>query len=88
MQSRLLFVNFWLFQTNNTIVTTNVCSSSIRYWDLNPLSLEYETSPTAGGPRLRPPTIRIYLVFDKVYHFLLFSILLQLGRVHTVRFMP
>ena len=49
-----LFI-FGLFQTNNTIFTTNQCEkcpSSIRRWDSNPRPLERESPPITTRPGL------------------------------------
>ena len=53
----LFFVYFQSLQTNNTILTTNqcekmLCPSSMRHWDSNPRTSEYESPPITTSPGL------------------------------------
>ena len=65
----LFFIYFWSFQTNNTILKTNLCEkmscpSSIWRQDLNPQSIEHELSPITTRPGLPP-----YTIIFKIYKF-------------------
>ena len=58
-QPRPLYRLFSVFQTNNTIFTTNQCEkclSSVWQWDSNPRPFEHESSPIITRPGL-PPTV-------------------------------
>ena len=62
----LFFVYFRLFQTNNTIFTTNECEkmscpSSIRRQDSNPRPLERESPPITTRPGL-PPMLQQFVI--------------------------
>ena len=53
----LFFFDFWSFQANNTIFTTNQCEklscpSSIQHRDSNPRPLECESPPITTNPGL------------------------------------
>ena len=77
------FVYFQSFQPKNTIFTTNQCEkspSSIWWWDLNPQTLEHESSPITITPghlhnflcSLVYPIFPYYLGF-KIYRLLVFD---------------
>ena len=71
--TRPLFRLFSSFQTNITILTTNICEkmscpSSIRRWDSNPWPSEHESPPITtrpGLPPLYPPTYLWYTSWER-----------------------
>ena len=61
---------FLAFQTNITILTTNICekcyvSSSIHCRDLNPHPLEHKSPPITTRPGIPP---KVYLIFTLIFN--------------------